>query len=115
MKPSEPIQFSRRFEPFPAALKTRRRISAAAVITTKRIKTAHDELLLKSSPHHLMLVWPDQIENDEPSLNECRNTKWIGMNMKSMTSVTQMAISHFMPSIRRARPGATRRTLAIVR
>ncbi|CAB4954038.1 unannotated protein [freshwater metagenome] len=44
---------------------------------------------LNNSPHHLVLDFPDQIVNEPPLLNECRNTNRIGINKNTSTSAVQ--------------------------
>ena len=68
-----------------------------------------------NSPHHFTLVSPDQIEKEEPPLNECRKTRAIGMNMNSRTNTAQAPIDNFMPSKRRDCSTLSCRTRAVVR
>ena len=69
-KPPGPTQLRRRGVMSVVRAKTRLTTNASAVMTTNLSATAQAAPPSKSSPHHFVLVSPDQMENDEPPLNE---------------------------------------------
>ena len=92
---------------------TRFTTNARAVITTKRTRTAQAAPPSNSSPHHLVLVSPVQMENDEPPLNEWRKTNPMGMNMNSRTRTAHAAMTSRLTSTEidvRVVPAAARDT-----
>ena len=56
------------------------------VNAANRTSTPNISPPLNNSPHHFVLVLPDQIVNELPLLNECKNTSMIGINKKTSTS-----------------------------